>query len=216
MTVFRDRVDAGRRLAQQLSYLLEQNPAVLGIPRGGVLVAFEVAQALNAPLDVVVVRKLGVPFQPELAMGAIGEGGTRVIDIDVRTRARVTDDEFSAVEAAESARLADMVARYRGGQQQADLRGRTVVVVDDGMATGSTARVACDVARNLGAATVVLAVPVASAAVLQQFTAADQVVCVAAERHLRAVGFHYEDFRPATHDEVTSLLSAAARRTIDG
>jgi len=211
VTVFRDRLDAGRRLAQRLTHLPGNDLVILGIPRGGVQVAFEVAAALDAPLDVVVVRKLGVPFQPELAMGAIGEGGTRLIDTDMLTRTRVSDDEVRAVEQVENALLAETVARYRNGRRRIALQGRTAVVVDDGMATGSTARVACDVARNLGAATVILAVPVASATVLRQFTAADQVVCVSAERHLRAVGYHYQDFRPTTYDEVTSLLDAAAR-----
>ncbi len=216
MIVFRDRVDAGRRLAQRLSCLRDQNVVVLGLPRGGVPVAFEVAEALDAPLDVIVVRKLGVPFQPELAMGAIGEGGILVTDTDVLARARISDDELRAVERAEQVQLAARVARYRKGLGRIDLRGRTAVVVDDGMATGSTARAACQVARNLGAATVVLAVPVASADVVRHFTAADTVISVSCEPHLRAVGFHYRDFRPTTDDEVMSLLQAAGKRAVDG
>ena len=213
MTIFRDRVDAGRQLAQQLSALKNDDVVVLGLPRGGLPVAYEVAEALDAPLDVIVVRKLGVPFQPELAMGAIGEDDTRVLDTDVLTRARITDDELLAVEQAERAQLAERVARYRKGRPRADIAGRTVVVVDDGMATGSTARAACEVARNLGATRVVLAVPVASADVAREFPAADQVVCVSCEQHLRAVGLHYRDFRPTTDDEVMSLMQAAGRRS---
>jgi putative phosphoribosyl transferase len=215
MKIFRDRVDAGRQLAQRLSALKDDDVVVLGLPRGGLPVAYEVAEALGAPLDVIVVRKLGVPFQPELAMGAIGEDGTRVLDTDVLTRARITDDELLAVEKAERAQLAERVARYRKGRPRADIAGRTVVVVDDGMATGSTARAACEVARNLGATRVVLAVPVASAEVVCEFRAADQVVCVSCEQHLRAVGLHYRDFRPTTDDEVMSLMQAAGRRSID-
>ena len=215
MTVFRDRVDAGRQLAQRLSYLRDENVVVLGLPRGGVPVAFEVAEALRAPLDVIVVRKLGVPFQPELAMGAIGEGGTRVLDADVLRRARISDDELRAVERVGRAQLADRVARYRKGLPGIDLSGRTAVVVDDGMATGSTARAACEVARNLGAAKVVLGVPVASADVVRDFTGADHVVCVSSERRLRAVGLHYRDFRPTADDEVLALLEAAGRRVVD-
>jgi putative phosphoribosyl transferase len=214
MTVFRDRVDAGRQLAQQLSYLRDDDVVILGLPRGGVPVAFEVAEALNAPLDVIVVRKLGVPFQPELAMGAIGEGDTRVLDTDVLTRARISDHELREVERAERAQLDERVIRYRKGRQRTDLAGRTAVVVDDGMATGSTARAACEVARSLGAAMVVLAVPVASAAVVRDFAAADQVVCVSCEQHLRAVGFHYRDFRPTTDEQVISLLQSADSRLI--
>lgn len=215
MTVFRDRVDAGRQLAQQLSHLQGENVVVLGLPRGGLPVAYEVAEVLDAPLDVIVVRKLGVPFQPELAMGAIGEDGTRVLDTHLISRARISDDEFAAVERVERARLSERVARYRKGRPRIALAGRTVVIVDDGMATGSTARAACEVARNLGAAKVILAVPVASADVWRNFTAADQVVCVSVERHLQAVGLHYRDFRPTTDEEVMSLLQSADRRAVD-
>jgi putative phosphoribosyl transferase len=214
MTIFRDRVDAGRQLAQQLSALKNDDVVVLGLPRGGLPVAYEVAEALDAPLDVIVVRKLGVPFQPELAMGAIGENGTRVLDTDVLTRARISDNELLAVERAERAQLAERVARYRKGRPRAGIAGRTVVIVDDGMATGSTARAACEVARNLGATRVVLAVPVASADVVREFPAADQVVCVSCEENLRAVGLHYRDFRPTTDDEVMSLMQAAGRRVV--
>ncbi len=214
MAMFRDRVDAGRQLAQRLSYLRDENVVVLGLPRGGVPVAFEVAQALGAPLDVIVVRKLGVPSQPELAMGAVGEGGTRLVNTDVLNRARITGEQLRAVELAEVAQLADRVARYRRGLPGLDLSERTAVVVDDGMATGSTARAACEIAHRLGAAKVVLGVPVAATDVLRDFTGADHVVCVSSERLLRAVGFHYRDFRPTTDDEVMALLDAAGRRMV--
>src|SRR5664279_6452042 len=138
MTVFRDRVDAGRQLAERLEFLRDQDVVVLGLSRGGVPVAFEVAEALNAPLDVVVVRKLGVPFQPELAMGAIGEGGGRVLDADVCRRARISEDDLRSVERRERRELDTRVARYRRGRERVDVTGRVAVVVDDGIATGST------------------------------------------------------------------------------
>src|ERR1019366_2974024 len=161
MLVFADRVDAGRQLAARLEYLHGQDMVVLGLPRGGVPVAFEVAEALDAPLDVIVVRKLGVPFQPELAMGAIGEGGVRVLNAEVLGLTRVTEEQLRAVETRERSLLEARVARLRRGRERVSLTDRIAVIVDDGIATGSTAQVACEVARRLGAAKVVVAVPVA-------------------------------------------------------
>ena len=160
MDVFDNRVDAGKRLAARLRHLAESDPVVLGLPRGGVPVAAEVAKALNAPLDVIVVRKLGLPFQPEVAMGAIGEGGVRVLDPALIARAGVSAAELAQVEETERATLESRSARFRRGRERADLTGRTVVIVDDGIATGATARAACEVARRLGATRVILAVPV--------------------------------------------------------
>jgi len=211
MVEFADRVEAGRRLAERLEHLRGQDIVVLGLPRGGVPVAFEVAQALNAPLDVIVVRKLGVPFQQELAMGAIGEGGVQVLDAAVLRRARVTDEELNMVETRERAVLEARIDQLRRGRERVSLAGRIAVVVDDGIATGSTARVACTVARRLGAATVVLAVPVAPADTLQNMPGVDEVVCVAVPRRFRAVGCHYRDFSPTTEDDVLVLLDAARR-----
>ena len=216
MSVFRDRVDAGRQLAQRLAFLRDQDVVVLGLPRGGVPVAFEVAAALNAPLDVTVVRKLGVPFQPELAMGAIGEGGVRVLDADVCRSARVSDEDLRIVERRERAKLEARVARYRRGRERVGVTGRVAVVVDDGIATGSTARAACEVARQLGAARVVLAVPVGPERTVRDFPAADEVVCVSASPRLIAVGYHYLDFSPTTDEEVIVLLDAASRRMLSG
>jgi putative phosphoribosyl transferase len=173
MSIFEDRVEAGRRLGQRLGYLRGQDIVILGLPRGGVPVAFEVATALDAPLDVIVVRKLGVPFQPELAMGAIGEGGARVLDKHIISHVRVTEAELAAVEERERALLESRVARFRKGRTRTDLAGRTAVIVDDGIATGSTARVACRIARQLGAAKVILAVPVAPADSLGDLTEPD-------------------------------------------
>jgi len=158
---FRDRAEAGRRLGQALQDLRGEDVVVLGLPRGGVPVAFEVAGALDAPLDVIVVRKLGVPFQPELAMGAIGEDGVRIVNGDVVRVARVTEGEFAVVEERERAELTRQARRFRRHRPREPLTGRTAVVVDDGIATGSTARAACHVAHAHGASRVVLAIPVA-------------------------------------------------------
>jgi len=212
VVLFTDRVDAGRQLARQLLYLRGRDVVVLGIPRGGVPVAFEVAAALDAPLDVIVVRKLGVPFQPEFAMGAIGEGGEELVDESVVALTGVTDAEVSAVEARERRTLDERVERLRPGRERLPLDGRTVVIVDDGVATGATARVACDVARRFGAETVILAVPVIAAETLAEMTGADDIVYLAAPETFWAVGQFYTDFSATTDDEVARLLDLAARR----
>ncbi len=147
MRLFDDRVDAGRQLAERLESLRGQDIVVLGLPRGGVPVAFEVAKALRAPLDVLVVRKLGVPFQPELTFGAIGEGGVRVINEAVVREADLSEEEMAAVEAEQRVELARRAERFRRGHDQISLAGRTAVIVDDGVATGATAKAACQVAR---------------------------------------------------------------------
>ncbi|AXJ08561.1 phosphoribosyltransferase [Arthrobacter sp. PM3] len=212
MSIFEDRVDAGRQLGRRLGELRGQDIVVLGLPRGGVPVAFEVAAALDAPLDVIVVRKLGLPYQPELAMGAIGEGGARVTDDQVLSHARVSGAELQAVEEHERAVLENRVALFRKGRTRQDLTGRIAVIVDDGIATGSTARVACRIARKLGAARVILAVPVAPAETLANLTEPDEVVCLATPRQFTAVGYHYRDFSPTEDDEVVRLLDRAAKR----
>lgn len=212
MYEFRDRIDAGRRLGRRLAGLRGQDVVVLGLPRGGVPVAFEVAKALDAPLDVIVVRKLGVPFQPELAMGAIGEGNARVLDGRVISLSAVTEADLQAVERRERGLLEARVARYRQRRMRADLNGRTAIIVDDGIGTGSTARVACQIARELGAARVILAVPVAPTRVLASLTEPDDVFYLVSARDFQAVGYHYSDFSPVADEEVVQLLDAAARR----
>ncbi len=211
---YTDRRDGGRRLAGRLGHLAhEPDVVVVGLPRGGVPVAAEVAAALHAPLDVIVVRKLGVPFQPELAMGAIGEDGVRVINDQVVRMARVSDGELAAVERRERAELARRASRFRQGRPRIPLAGKVVVVVDDGVATGSTARAACEVARTEGAARVVLAVPVAPVGWTTRLSgAADDFVAVQTPTHFDAVGRFYADFAQTTDDQVVQLLDEAAAR----
>jgi putative phosphoribosyl transferase len=216
MVEFADRVDAGRQLAERLEYLRGQDVVVLGLPRGGVPVAFEVASALDAPLDVIVVRKLGVPVQPELAMGAIGEGGVRVLEAEVLGQTHVPEEQLRMVETRERALLEARVARLRSGRERVSLTDRIAVIVDDGVATGATAQVACEVARRLGAAKVVVAVPVAPSETLRSLPGADEVVCVATPQPLLAIGYHYRDFSPTSDDDVIVLLEAAERRLRGG
>jgi putative phosphoribosyl transferase len=209
---FRDRREAGRRLAERLSGLRAASPLVLGLPRGGVPVAFEVARALDAPLDILVVRKLGVPFQPELGMGAVGEDGVRVLNPDVMRQARVTEAQLAEVEARERAHVEERATRLRAGRPVLPLTGRTVVIVDDGLATGGTARAAVRVARARGAQRVVLAVPVAPPETVAALRAdADDVVAVETPEPFFAIGGWYADFSPTSDAEVVELLRAARR-----
>jgi len=208
---FTDRADAGRQLAARLKYLRGQPVVVLGLPRGGVPVALEVARVLSAPLDVIVVRKLGVPFQPELGMGAVGEDGVRVINDEVVGLAEVAASELAAVQAREQAQVEARAARYRAHRPREPLAGRVAVIVDDGIATGSTARAACQVARAHGAARVVLAVPVAPPGWEAGIAgAADELVCVDTPARFFAIGHYYADFSQTTDDEVIACLERAA------
>jgi putative phosphoribosyl transferase len=209
---FADRVAAGRRLARRLEQLPGNDVVVLGLPRGGVPVAFEVACALEAPLDVIVVRKLGYPSQPELAMGAIGEDGCRVLDRASVARAGVSENQVRAVELHERGELDARVRRLRGARERPDLTGRTAVVVDDGIATGATAEVACEVARRWGARRVVVAAPVGPVEFADGFDHADDTVLVATPEPFSSVGRWYRDFAPVSDDEVAALLAEAGRR----
>ena len=204
---FANRVDAGRCLAARLEYLRGEDLVVLGLPRGGVPVALEVARALDAPLDVIVVRKLGVPFQPELGMGAIGEGGVRVLNSEVVRMAGVSSVELAAVEQRERTELERRARRYRGDRLPVLLEGKTVVIVDDGIATGSTARAACQVARAQGAARVILAVPVAPPDWTDRLAGdADEFACVDTPEPFFGVGQFYADFSQTSDDEVIACL----------
>jgi putative phosphoribosyl transferase len=208
--LFANREDAGRQLARRLEYLRGQPVVVLGLPRGGVPVAAQVARTLSAPLDVIVVRKIGVPFQPELAMGAVGEHGVRVTDRHVIRAGAIRPEEFAAAEAREQAAVSARAARYRSYRPREPLPGRVAVVVDDGIATGSTARAACQIARAYGAARVVLAVPVAPLGWEARIgTDADELVCVATPPDFYAIGQFYADFSQLTDDDVISCLDMA-------
>ncbi len=213
---FADRTDAGRRLGAVIAARAEvtdefDDAVVLGLPRGGVPVAAEVADALGAPLDVVVVRKLGVPHHREYAMGAIGEGGVRVLDDQVVAALRLSDHEVAVVESEERAELARRVERYRGARVAVAVDGRCALLVDDGLATGATALAACSVVRALGARRVVVAVPVASPQAVDAVRAvADQVISLHTPPDFRAVGAWYDDFAPTSNDTVVELLSTEA------
>jgi len=214
--VFADRTEAGRRLAALLAPLRDEHPVVLALPRGGVPVAAEVARALGAPLDVIVVRKLGLPFQPELGFGAIGEGGVRLIDSDLVRRVGLSERDIARVEAAEQRELTRRVGQYRDGRAPIAIEGRTVIIVDDGLATGATARTAMQIARARGARRILLAVPVAPAEAIRELQAdADQVVSVVTPPHFVAVGLWYRDFHQTSDREVAALLRQNAGGTDD-
>jgi putative phosphoribosyl transferase len=209
--VFADRDDAGRRLAARLGHLRGEPVVVLGLPRGGVPVASQMAQALGALLEVIVVRKLVVPFQPELGMGAVGEDGVRVINPEIINRAGVSETEVAAVQAREQAVVEARAARYRVRRPRQPLDGRVAVMVDDGIATGSTARAACQIARALGAARVVLAVPVAPPGWQARIGAdADELVCAGTPEGFFAIGQFYAEFPQVADEEVIACPDRAA------
>lgn len=206
--LFNDRQDAGRSLASALTDYLERPITVLGLPRGGIPVAAELAQALHAPLDVLVVRKIGVPSQPELAMGAVGENGVTVRNEDVISAARVSPREFSRAEVSARAELERRARRYRRLAPRLNLSGSIALIIDDGIATGSTAQAACQVARASGATEVVLAVPVAPPGWQHRFSdLADDYVALHEPEGFHAVGQFYGDFSPTSDDEVERLLT---------
>lgn len=208
--MFEDRADAGRQLARAVDAFRDADPVVLGLPRGGVPVAFEVARRLRAPLDVILVRKLGVPFQPELAVGAVGEDGVLVVNRDVRASTRLTDEQMQELERAGRAELKSRAQRLRGDRPRVPLEGRLALVVDDGVATGATARAACQVARAHGARAVVLAVPVASSrTVAEMKRELDDMVCLDTPYPFWAVGQVYRNFGQVPDEEVATLLDRA-------
>src|SRR5436309_6073471 len=206
---FRDRREAGRLLATKLSaYANRPDVLVLALPRGGVPVAYEVACALGAPLDVFVVRKLGVPGYEELAMGAVATGGARVLNDQIVQRLGIPQSIIDAVAAREQQELARRERLYRGGRPPPDVRGRTVILVDDGLATGATMRAAVMALRQLRPARIVVAVPTASPETCEELKAeADDVVCAITPEPFRAVGHWYEDFSQTTDEEVRDLLA---------
>jgi predicted phosphoribosyltransferase len=210
--LFENRAQAGRVLAARLSaYANRDDVIVLALPRGGVPVGFEVARILAAPLDVFVVRKLGVPGYEELAMGAIATGGVRFLNADMINVLGLSDAVVEATTASERRELERRERRYRGGLPPPDVRGQTVILVDDGLATGSTMRAAVEALQRLDPARIVVAVPVADPTTCEELAAeADEVVCARTPRQFRAVGLWYTDFSQTTDDEVRNLLQ---RRT---
>ncbi|HKG90721.1 MAG TPA: phosphoribosyltransferase [Gemmatimonadaceae bacterium] len=210
---YRNRTDAGRRLAAKLqAYANRPDVLVLALPRGGVPVAYEVARALGAPLDVFVVRKLGLPTRPEFAMGAIASGGVRVLDQRVVRHYGVSAEELAAVTAAEERELARREQRYRGGRPFPDVRGKTVVLVDDGLATGATMAAAAAALRAQNPTGLVVAVPVSSPETCDAFRdIVDDIICAVTPEPFYAVGLWYEDFSQTTDEEVHELLARAAR-----
>jgi putative phosphoribosyl transferase len=212
--LFRDRYDAGRVLASDLSgFAGRTDLIVLALPRGGVPVGHEVARALGAPLDVFLVRKLGLPGHEELAMGAIASGGIRLINDDVVRAYGVTDAEIDAVTTVEQRELERRERIYRDNRPLPSLHDRTVILVDDGLATGATMRVAVLALRQESPASIVVAVPVAAAETCDEFRAiVDDVVCAETPTPFYAVGLWYEDFSQTTDEEVHELLTANAKR----
>lgn len=214
-TPFRDRAEAGRRLARELSrYAGRSDVIVLALPRGGVPVAYEVARALGAPLDVLVVRKLGLPQHEELAMGAIASGGARLLSEDVIRVYGVSRDDIERVTATESRELTRRERQYRGDRPFPDVTGKTVVLVDDGLATGSSMRVAVKALRQEKPKAIVVAVPVAAPETCEALRdVSDDVVCAVTPEPFYAVGLWYEDFSQTSDEEVHDLLDRA-RQTL--
>ncbi|MFL5341307.1 MAG: phosphoribosyltransferase, partial [Gemmataceae bacterium] len=213
--LFRDRTEAGRNLASRLAhYSNAPNLLVLALPRGGVPVGYEVARALNAPLDIFLVRKLGVPGHEELAMGAIASGGVRVLNEDVVRTLGVPNDVIAAVTAQEQRELERRESAYRGNAPPVKVRGKTVILVDDGLATGSTMRAAVKALRRQGPARLVVAVPVGAAATCADFQdETDETICAQTPEPFYAVGMWYQNFAPTTDDEVRELLQHTTEDT---
>jgi len=210
---FANRTEAGRLLAEKLvKYAGRNDVIVLGLPRGGVPVAYEVAKRLGAPLDVFIVRKLGVPGFEELAAGAIASGGVRVLNDDVMRAIPHADETIEAVTARETAELERREHEYRDGRPAPELRGRVVILIDDGLATGATMRAAVKALRQSGAAKIVVAVPVGPPETCREIEEeADETICLSIPEFFQAVGQYYEDFSQTIDEDVRELLSQAAQ-----
>ena len=210
---FADRAEAGRQLAEKLDeYAGREDVIVLGLPRGGVPVAYKVAKRLRAPLDVFIVRKLGVPGFEELAAGAIASGGVRVLNQDVMRAIPYAEEAIEAVTAKETAELERREQIYREGRPPPELRGRIVILVDDGLATGATMRAAVKALRERGAAKIIVAVPVGPPDTCHGLAEeADETVCLTTPAFFQAVGQYYDDFSQTSDDDVRELLASAAQ-----
>jgi predicted phosphoribosyltransferase len=211
--IYRDRREAGRELARLLEkYRGWPGLLVLGLPRGGVPVAYEVAHALDASLDIFVVRKLGVPGHEELAMGAVASGGARVLNAGIIDALGISDEAIERVATRERRELSRRERLYRGERPPPDVRGKTVILVDDGLATGSTMRAAAEALRTTGAGRIVAAVPIGATSTCAEFTdEVDDVVCARTPDPFYAVGVWYADFSQTSDDEVRSILERARR-----
>jgi putative phosphoribosyl transferase len=214
---FRDRSDAGRRLAKALAAYKREKPVILALPRGGVPVAAEVAAVLNAPLDLILVRKIGAPMQPELAIGAVVDGGQPIVvrNEDISQLVGVSEIEFKEICAAELAEIERRRERYLGDRTRVEVRGRVTIVIDDGIATGATTRAALRATRMRNPQKLVLAVPVAPTEVLVEMRQeADDVVCLEAHERFRAIGWFYEDFTQVADQQVIDALKRFAPATV--
>ena len=211
--IFKDRTDAGRKLAARLKHYADREDVlVLALPRGGVPVAYEVAKELNAPLDVFLVRKLGVPGHEELAMGAIASGGVRVLNEDIVNYLGIPNEVIDAVAANEQRELERRARAYRGDRPPPDVKDRIVILIDDGLATGSTMRAAAESLRLQKPRRIVVAVPVSSPEVCDEFRSeVDEIVCAITPEHLQGVGLWYKDFSQVSDEEVRELLKRATQ-----
>jgi len=208
LSTFTDRRDAGRQLAAALEQKGIADPLVIGLPRGGVVVAAEVAEVLGADLDVIVVRKLGAPGQPELGLGAIAEGGVLLLNDSLMKQVRVTRDELQSVIDSENQELERRMNLYRGGREPIDAAGRRIILVDDGLATGGTMRAAIGALRELDVGPITVAVPVGARSTIDQLqSAVDLVVCLSTPRFMHAIGQSYDDFTQTSDSAVVALLA---------
>ena len=207
---FEDRREAGRRLAEKLSRFKDERPVVFALPRGGVPVGYEISRALEAPLDVFVSRKLGAPGQPEFGIGAVAAGGVRVLNEDVLRRLGIPDDYVEQITARETAEVERRLRYFRGERPEPDVGGRTAILVDDGLATGVTARAAVEALRSRGPKRLVLAAPVCAAQTAQLLgPEVDELVCLESPSDLGAIGFWYKNFEQTSDEEVVELLERA-------
>jgi putative phosphoribosyl transferase len=214
---FLSRSEAGRKLATALSKYKHRQPVILALPRGGVPVAAEVATALNAPLDLILVRKIGVPFQPELAMGAVVDGGSPIVvrNEEVIRLAGIDEAEFKAACDAELVEIERRRARYLGDRDRVAVAGRTAIVIDDGIATGATTRAALQAVRARNPKSLVLAVPVAPTESLETLRSeVDDLVCLEDHEFFGSIGFYYRDFRQISDEQVVELLARFPRRDV--
>jgi putative phosphoribosyl transferase len=215
---FEDRRDAGRRLAGKLSRFEDERPVVFALPRGGVPVGYEISRALRAPLDVFVSRKLGAPGQPEFGIGAVAAGGVRVLNQDVVRRLGIPDDYVQEITAQEFAEVGRRLRYFRGERPEPEVGGRTAILVDDGLATGVTARAAVQALRLRNPRRLVLAAPVCAAQTAALFkTAVDELICLESPSDLGAIGFWYRNFEQTSDEEVVELLERArSERSAEG